>query len=83
MKKKQTKFQDVSVSKSNKEEIKPYLRCLFRALMGMLFSIIAFGGMGVYLGNIFDALFVCLIGGLVVGLSFGFYLMYIEIKKLS
>jgi len=67
----------------DKKALKPYLRVMFRCLSAMFFSLFSFGSLGLYLGHIFGHLLLFTLIFLVVALGIGFYLVFLELKKLS
>ena len=63
--------------------IRRYLRCMFSCLLGMFFSLLAFGFSGLYFGRLLDQMVVGLGLGVLFGLGFGFYVMYKQMEKLN
>ena len=73
----------MSIKDPKYEQIRPYLKCLFRCMAGMFISLLIFSALGLWLGNVFDQQVLFVLIFLLIGLFLGFYLMYIQINKLN
>lgn len=67
----------------DKKALKPYLRVMFRSLSAMFFSLFSFSALGLYLGRLLGHMMLFMIISLFLALTVGFYLVYLELKKLS